>query len=96
MFGECHAHALMNGVNYRAAVESTQRRSQRKSSARMPVRHIRKQEFLFVRDGGDPYGVANAGSQTGPGSMGLIIVHLFLLFTKTDTMGLLWDVDLMI
>ena len=65
MLGECHAHALMNGINYRVAGESAQRRSQRTSCPGMPVRISGIRSF-FVRDGGDPYGVAMLASRLCP------------------------------
>ena len=52
MFGECHAHALMNGVNYREAVALH--------------REYQEAEVSFVRDGGDPYGVAVLAAKLAP------------------------------
>ena len=46
MFGECHAHALMNSVNYRAAVE-LHKEKVNESAVRNALRHIKKQESRF-------------------------------------------------
>ena len=32
----------------------------------MPCRHIKKQRVSFVRDGGDPYGVAELAAKLAP------------------------------
>ncbi len=42
-------------------------------------------EVSFVRDGGDPYGVASLAARLAR-NMGLIIAHQYLLSIKTDTM----------
>lgn len=65
MFGECHAHALMNGVNYRAAVE-LHREGVNEKAVRECLRAYQKAEVSFVRDGGDPYGVATLASRLAP------------------------------
>lgn len=57
MFGECHAHLIMDGKNYRAAVNL------HKESVCIPVieEHLgayRDAGVTFVRDGGDAYGVS--------------------------------------
>ena len=52
MFGECHAHALMNGVNYREAV-ALHREKANEEAVRLfledniPFLNIRKQRFLL-------------------------------------------------
>lgn len=54
MFGECHAHALMNGVNYREAV-ALHREKANEEAVRQCLRAYQEAEVSFVRDGGDPY-----------------------------------------
>ena len=66
MFGECHAHALMNGVNYRDGSSITSGKRQMKKPCGNVCGHIRKQEVSFVRDGGDPYGVAVLAAKLAP------------------------------
>lgn len=65
MFGECHAHALMNGVNYRAAVE-LHRETVNENAVRECLRTYQEAGVSFVRDGGDPYGVAMLAKKLAP------------------------------
>ena len=65
MFGECHAHALMNGVNYRAAVE-LHRKEVNEKAVRECLQSYQKAGVSFVRDGGDPYGVAALAAKLAP------------------------------
>ncbi len=57
MFGECHEHIFMDGINYRAAVKT------HKDAPCEPVirRHLleyQKRGITFIRDGGDKYGAS--------------------------------------
>ena len=65
MFGECHAHLAMDGINYKQAmarhVESPD------------VQHIRAcfeayqaKGVSFIRDGGDAYGVSHCAARIAP------------------------------
>ncbi len=57
MFGECHAHMIMDGVNYRQAVGLHAEQVQEE----MIHCHLQKYQDIgvdFVRDGGDSYGVS--------------------------------------
>ena len=65
MFGECHAHALMNGVNYREAV-ALHREKANEEAVRQCLRAYQEAEVSFVRDGGDPYGVAVLAAKLAP------------------------------
>lgn len=65
MFGECHAHALMNGVNYREAV-ALHREKANEEAVRQCLRAYQEAEVFFVRDGGDPYGVASLAARLAP------------------------------
>ena len=65
MFGECHAHALMNGVNYREAV-ALHREKANEEAVRKCLRAYQEAEVSFVRDGGDPYGVASLAARLAP------------------------------
>lgn len=65
MFGECHAHALMNGVNYRAAVE-LHREKVNESAVRKCLKAYKEAGVSFVRDGGDPYGVSELAAKLAP------------------------------
>ena len=70
MFGECHAHALMNGVNYREAVNLHRERAN-EQAVRECLWAYQESGVSFVRDGGDPYGVANAGMPDLPRKYGI-------------------------
>ena len=63
MFGECHAHILLNGYDYRKAVE-TQKNGPRDTLIRAHFEEYRKRGIRFVRDGGDHYGVSKPVSYT--------------------------------
>ena len=65
MLGECHAHALMNGINYRAAV-NLHREGANEQAVRECLCAYQKSGVSFVRDGGDPYGVAVLASRLAP------------------------------
>lgn len=57
MYGECHAHLIMDGINYKAAV------SLHKNGVQDAVIHERFQAYQkagisFIRDGGDALGVS--------------------------------------
>ena len=65
MFGECHAHALMNSVNYRAAVE-LHKEKVNESAVRKCLEAYKEAGVSFVRDGGDPYGVSELAAKLAP------------------------------
>lgn len=65
MFGECHAHIIMDGINYRHAVQLHQ------ESIQIPVirRHLKAyadKKVTFVRDGGDALGVSKMTKELAP------------------------------
>lgn len=57
MFGECHAHVIMDGVNYRRAVE-LHAHGVRDEVIRAHLSAYQKMDVHFVRDGGDAFGVS--------------------------------------
>lgn len=57
MFGECHAHLLMDGVNYKKAVE-LHKDSVNDADIRAKFSEYAKREIFYVRDGGDGHGVS--------------------------------------
>lgn len=57
MFGECHAHILMNGYNYKEAVELHRGRVDEKTIRRWFLDY-QKSGVTFIRDGGDALGVS--------------------------------------
>ncbi|MBU5482436.1 amidohydrolase family protein [Blautia sp. MSJ-19] len=65
MFGECHAHVLMNGTNYRQAVLQ-HREKPDEAAVRACLEKYQEAEVHFVRDGGDPYGVSKLAARLAP------------------------------
>ncbi|MDO4556548.1 MAG: amidohydrolase family protein [Lachnospiraceae bacterium] len=57
MFGECHAHMIMDGLNYRRAIQLHKKQVQ-DSAIREHLRAYERREITFVRDGGDAFGVS--------------------------------------
>lgn len=57
MFGECHAHIFMNGIDYKKAVADHQHGPQ-ESLIRQHLQAYQDAGVTFVRDGGDPYGAS--------------------------------------
>lgn len=62
MFGECHAHMIMDGVNYKKAV------AQHKDGVvdaviRQRFEEYTKRGIFFIRDGGDACGVSKRAAQ---------------------------------
>lgn len=57
MYGECHAHIIMDGKNYRDAV-SLHRNGVQDSVIHEHFRLYQKENITFVRDGGDALGVS--------------------------------------
>ena len=65
MFGECHAHMLMDGINYREAVER-HRKCVCEERIREYFEDYRRKGVFFVRDGGDNCGVSRRAAQIAP------------------------------
>lgn len=57
MFGECHAHIIMDGVNYRKAVDLHED-GVKDEVIHAHLKAYKDAEVFFVRDGGDSYGVS--------------------------------------
>lgn len=62
MFGECHAHMIMDGVNYKKAV-ALHRDGVDDAVIRQHLEEYAKRGILFIRDGGDAYGVSKRTAQ---------------------------------
>lgn len=65
MLGECHAHMIMDGKNYKEAVGI------HKSGAvdeviRQRLKAYQAAEITFIRDGGDTYGVSKRAKELAP------------------------------
>ncbi len=57
MFGECHAHVIMDGINYRKAVE-LHRNGVAESVIHRCFAGYQQAGITFIRDGGDSFGVS--------------------------------------
>lgn len=57
MFGECHAHVIMDGKNYKAAV-ALHKNGPDEQAIREHLAAWQQADITFVRDGGDAYGVS--------------------------------------
>lgn len=86
MFGECHAHLIMDGLNYKEAI-SIHKDHVNDEVIRKHLKVYEELGIVFVRDGGDALEY-----QKEPGdwhrNTELIIVLLFLPSIKMDTMDL--------
>ena len=65
MFGECHAHIFMDGINYREAVKCHKDGADEKI-IREHLEAYKKAGISFVRDGGDPYGASVLARKLAP------------------------------
>ncbi len=65
MFGECHAHLIMDAVNYRKAVQ-IHKNGVNENAIRDKLEAYRKFGITFVRDGGDALGVSERAAQIAP------------------------------
>ena len=57
MFGECHAHIIMDGQNYKRAIALHEERIN-EEIIRIRLQEYRKRGIKFLRDGGDALGVS--------------------------------------
>lgn len=62
MFGECHAHLIMDGKNYKEAVAMHQN-GVNEEIVRSHLEMYQKSGVTFVRDGGDALGVSRKGKE---------------------------------
>lgn len=65
MYGECHAHVIMDGVNYRKAVD-IHKNGVVDSAIHKCFREYQKRSVSFVRDGGDAAGVSRRAKALAP------------------------------
>ena len=65
MFGECHAHVIMDGVNYRKAVD-LHADSVKDTVIRRHLQEYQRRQITFVRDGGDALGVSLQAKALAP------------------------------
>ena len=65
MFGECHAHMIMDGVNYKEAV-ALHKDAVCESAVRTHLEECKQAGVLFVRDGGDSKNVSKLAKELAP------------------------------
>ena len=65
MFGECHGHIFMNGVNYKEAVACHKNGVDRKA-VRSCLLAYQKDGITFFREGGDHLGVSSFAAEIAP------------------------------
>lgn len=65
MFGECHAHIIMDGVNYRHAID-LHRNGPDDNVIREHLKIYQDSGITFVRDGGDALGVSARAKELAP------------------------------
>lgn len=65
MFGECHAHIVMDGVNYRQAID-LHRNGPDDNVIREHLKIYQDRGIIFVRDGGDALGVSARAKELAP------------------------------
>lgn len=65
MFGECHAHIIMDGVNYRHAID-LHRNGPDDNAIREHLKIYQDRGITFVRDGGDALGVSARAKELAP------------------------------
>ena len=65
MFGECYAHIIMDGVNYRHAID-LHRNGPDDNVIREHLKIYQDRGIIFVRDGGDALGVSARAKELAP------------------------------
>ena len=65
MFGECHAHIIMDGVNYRHAIDM-HKNGLDDRIIREHLKAYQERGIAFVRDGGDALGVSARAKELAP------------------------------
>ncbi len=65
MFGECHAHIIMDGMNYKSAV-ALHETGVCEAAVRRNLEAYRAADIRFVRDGGDAHGVSKFARKLAP------------------------------
>ena len=63
MFGECHAHVIMDGINYKAAV-ALHKDGVCEAAVRAHLKEWKDAGITFVRDGGDARGASKKTIQS--------------------------------
>lgn len=65
MFGECHMHMFMDGIDYRKAV-ALHKDAVQEDDIRFKLNRYKEMEITYIRDGGDIYGVSARAAELAP------------------------------
>lgn len=65
MLGECHAHVIMDGMNYKEAV-MVHKNGVNDEKIHQCFQKYKDAGILFIRDGGDSYGVSKRAGEIAP------------------------------
>ncbi len=65
MYAECHAHLMMDGVNYKAAA-AFHAKGVQEADIRNKLEQYRRAGITWIRDGGDRYGVSSFARTIAP------------------------------
>lgn len=65
MLGECHAHIALNGTDYSRATE-LHKNGVNEAAIRKVFEEYRSRDILFIRDGGDAWGVSEHANHIAP------------------------------
>ena len=94
MFGECHGHIFMNGVDYHRAVALYAHGVDREDVKRK-LQIYRNMGITFYRDGGDHVGASEYARSIAP-EYGIDFRAPSMGYIKMDITGRLWDWDLIL
>ena len=84
MFGECHGHIFMDGIDYKRAAAVYQSGIDR-ADVRRKLKTYQKLGVTFYRDGGDHYGASEYARSIAP-EYGITSRTPSMRSTKTDIM----------
>ena len=65
MLGECHAHVIMDGINYKEAV-SLHKNGVQDQAIHRCFQEYQERGITFIRDGGDALGVSRRAKELAP------------------------------
>ncbi|MBP3652454.1 MAG: amidohydrolase family protein [Clostridia bacterium] len=65
MLGDCHIHMILDGVYYRAAIDA-QKENPDEALIRSRLQAYRDADILYLRDGGDAWGVGRFAARLAP------------------------------
>ncbi|MDO4491219.1 MAG: amidohydrolase family protein [Lachnospiraceae bacterium] len=85
MFGECHAHLFMDGIDYGAAVRRNREKPDT-AALRCALEAYRENQVTFIREGGDHYGVSSLARELAP-EYGITLITPVFAIHREGTYG---------